>query len=119
MNRGDVYKVEIALPNRTGVAGSVRLAKYVVCLQGGSNFAQAGEVAVLIASTLRPPGRPARPFELIVDATDGFRHETVIDCRWPYTLEKSRVVAGEYLTRLSFNRMQQINLCLVHGLNMC
>jgi predicted RNA-binding protein with TRAM domain len=116
VNRGDVYKVQLTLPNRSGPGTELR-EKYVVLLQGGPDFAAVTEVAVVIASTDRGSGG-VRPFEVRVGSTHGFDHDTIIDGRWPVTLPKSTVGAGTYLTTLSTDVMWQVSRAIAAGLQM-
>lgn len=116
MNRGDVYLIRMRLPNRDGGSGSTYHDKYVVLLQGGPQFRDATEVTVLVASTQRAQG--LRPFEVLTGEDDGFDHATIIDCRWPYTLRKAEVLAGDYKFTLSADRMREVSLALVHGLQL-
>jgi mRNA-degrading endonuclease toxin of MazEF toxin-antitoxin module len=104
------------LPNREAGSGSTYRDKYVVLLQGGPEFRDATEVAVLVVSTLRSQGR--RPFEVISGPNDGFDHDSVIDCRWPYTLQKAEVLGGDYKFTLPQDRMHEVSLALVHGLQL-
>jgi hypothetical protein len=115
VQRGDVYLIRLTMPGRAGAAATVR-AKYVVVLQGGRSFAGATDVAVLVASTHRRDS--VRPFEVLVGTADGFAHETVIDCRWPFTLLKDEVQAGNLKFTLSGDRMREVALGLVHGLQL-
>lgn len=104
------------MPDRQAGSGSTYLDKYVVVLQGGPDFANTTEVTVLVASTHR--GGNLRPFEVLCGQGDGFDHDTVIDCRWPFTLRKAEITAGTYRFMLSQSRMHQVALGLVHGLQM-
>ena len=104
------------LPDRQTGSGSTYLDKYVVLLQGGPDFADATEVTVLVASTHR--AESLRPFEVLCRQSDGFDHDTVIDCRWPFTLRKTEVTAGDYKFTLPQDRMHQVSLGLVHGLQL-
>jgi hypothetical protein len=70
----------------------------------------------LVASTHRAAS--VRPFEVLAGPDDGFAHETVIDCRWPFTLLKDEARAGNYKFRLSNDRMREVSLALVHGLQL-
>ena len=115
MDRGEVYRCQITLPARGGGAGGVR-TKWVVVLQGGPDFAANPEVAVLVAST--HSGAPPRPFEVLVGTGDGFVHDTVIDCRWPFTMLKADLLTGTLETTLSTNRMHQVSVALVRGLQL-
>lgn len=115
MNRGDVYLVSITLPNRSGGAGGER-DKWVVCLQGGPAFNTASDIAVLVASTHR--GGVVRPFEVLCGVQDGFRHETIIDCRWPFTVAKAKLVGGTFKMTLNSLRMRDVSLGLVNGLQL-
>lgn len=116
VNRGDVYLIRMRLPDREGGSRSTYRDKFVVLLQGGQQFRDATEVTVLVASTHRTDGR--RPFEVLSGENDGFDHATVIDCRWPYTLRKAEVLAGDYKFTLSQDRMREVSLALVYGLQL-
>ncbi|MGO8864449.1 MAG: hypothetical protein ACLQRH_27285 [Acidimicrobiales bacterium] len=101
MERGDVYLVSVDLPNRTTGVGTVPVDKYVVVLRGGLIAATETEVPVVVASTdRRTPSRGLRPFEVSVGTAEGFAHPTVIDCRWPYTLEKAWLMQGNFRFQL-------------------
>ena len=117
MNRGDVYKGSIALPNRASGVGYQYRAKYVVILQGGPDFASDTDVAVVVAST-RKNMSPLRPFEVLVGTAQGFHHDTLIDCRWPYTLTKDIVTSGTFLAQLDDHVMHRVSLALLRGLQM-
>ena len=93
--------------------------KYVVCLRGGPGAASETEVPVVIASTddRWSPGRTLRPFEVAVGAAEGFAHETIIDCRWPYTLEKSRLPQTAVFC-LPPSTMEKVTIALIPGLQM-
>ena len=70
-----------------------------------------------VASTnRRPAGRAKRAFEVDVGVAEGFQHETVIDCRWPYTMQKSDLSTPAF--RLSAAKMQEVSIALVSGLQM-
>ena len=120
MERGDVYLVRMALPNRQNPGGPPVLRdKYVVILRGGPRTAADTDVPVIVASSdRRTEGQRLRNFEVNVDANDGFRHSTILDCRWPITLTKQQVGVGQYRFRLSGQRMQQVSVALVDGLQM-
>ena len=118
MNRGEVYLTNILLPDRVSQSGRQPVRKYIVLLQGGQSFASQTEVAVVIASTLRPPGRRPQRYEVIVGQPEGFQRETVIDCRWPYTLIEQEVTAGRLHTTLPRDVMERVNVALVAGLQM-
>lgn len=117
MERGEVYLADVPLPNRRGRTQSHVLTKYAVVLQGGQLFEAAEDVAVVIASTYRGSGT-VRPFEVILDEQDGFDHDTVVDCRWPFTLPKRTVERGEYRLTLGPGRMHEISRAIVAGLEL-
>ena len=117
MGRGDVYLCRIDLPNRSAVETDVPTNKLVVLLQGGPPFDSYREVAVVVASTWRGVGSP-RPFEVVLGPADGFRHDTVVDCRWPFTLPKTRATGGRRLFTLSEANMHAISLALARGLQL-
>jgi hypothetical protein len=51
-------------------------------------------------------------------SAEGFQHDTVVDCRWPFTLPKRRIVQGKYLFTLSEAQMHSIALAVVRGLQL-
>lgn len=118
MERGEVYLVAIPLPDRNNPGRQpVIRQKYVVVLRGGPNSASEAEVPVVIASTDRRRGRPLRKFEVSVGTAEGFRHDTVIDCRWPVTIEKQRLPA-QPSGCLGRDKQWELSVALVHGLQM-
>lgn len=114
MNRGDVYLTRFRFPDRAAAGQFVERNKYVVMLRG---VATETDIPFLIAST-HNPARTARPFEVIVGSQHGFDHETVIDCRWPYTRPKSWFDPTEFRFALPLDVMQEVNVALVVGLQM-
>lgn len=117
MERGEVYLTSVDLPNRPVGVGTVPTRKYVVVLRGGPDSLTEADVPVVVASTnRRPAGRGKRAFEVDVGVADGFAHETIIDCRWPVTLQKSGLSTASF--RLSAARMGEVSIALVLGLQM-
>jgi mRNA-degrading endonuclease toxin of MazEF toxin-antitoxin module len=120
MQRGDVYLCRsLLLPNRDPVPLDDDVTpkdKLVVILNDGAITASTTEVAVVIAST--HIGLPKRSFEVILGTADGLRWDTVIDCRWPYTLRQGQIAAGRRITTLSSARMHEVSLALVVGLQL-
>lgn len=114
IERGDVYRTSFQFPNRSGTGVTSR-TKYVVALQGGKSTDTWPDIAVAIASTSR--GAPRR-FEVLVGVYDGFNHDTVIDCRWVYTLAKSDLPPPQRQFRLSSEIMKKVSIALVVGLQM-
>jgi len=106
---------DIPLPNRQGRSQPQVRRKVAVVLQGGELFAAATDVAVVISSSDRGTGG-ARPFEVLLDQQDGVDHDTIVDCRWPFTVPKGLLERGEYKVTLSPERMHQISVALVAGL---
>lgn len=115
VNRGDVYIVRIILPVRPRGGGGER-TKWVVLLQGGPAFASSTDVAVIVASTYH--GDPLRPSDVLFGAAEGFDHDSVVDCRWPYTVLKSSIASGTYKFTLTPASMKRIALGLANGLQM-
>lgn len=115
MERGEVYLCSLNLPQRSGGAGGLR-NKYVVILQGGVNFATCTDVAVLVASTYN--GQTVRAFEVVVGVAEGFDHDTVIDGRWPFTIGKSVVNAGQLKLKLDDLRMHEVSVAIGRGLQL-
>lgn len=114
MVRGEVYFCSIALPRRFGSGGV--LDKLVLVLQGGDAFEPYTDVAVLVASSYE--GGAIRPFEVLLGTDEGFDHETVIDGRWPFTLRKSDVLKGKRILKLTEERMHQVSVAIVKGLQL-
>jgi hypothetical protein len=122
MERGDVYLIPIDLPNRApsgGVGSLTSRNKLVVVLRGGGPTITEDDVPIVVASTdRRKPGQGLRTFEVAVGIGEGFSHDTIIDCRWPFTLEKSRLPQSNFKFRLSGAVMQSVSIALVSGLQM-
>lgn len=59
-----------------------------------------------------------RPFEVRVGSTEGFQHDTVIDCRWIFTFPKSRFDRSELVVRLDLLVMERIAAAIVQGLQL-
>lgn len=115
MDRGDVHKVRMPFPERPDGSGGPT-DKYVVVMQGGPDFERLNDVAVLVCNTQR---RPARPFEVQVGTREGFDHETVIDCRFPYTIPKGTTgFVGPPELRLPPAVMLQVAAALAVGLQL-
>jgi len=111
LQRGEVRFGGIAFPGR----GS--LNKLLVVIQGGPNFANQSDVVVLVASTYR--GDTPRPFEVLLpSATSEFKVDTVIDCRWPFTVKRADVEAMNQLFTLGHDVMELVDEALVVGLQM-
>lgn len=108
---------DIPLPNRQGRTQPQLRRKLAIMLQGGELFEAAADVAVVIASSDRGTGG-VRPFEVLLDQQDGVDHDTIVDCRWPFTLPKSVIQRGELKTSLSPRRMHEISVALVAGLEL-
>lgn len=110
MARGDVFNVDMPLPD----GGTKR--KHVVVLQEGPGFDDSRQVAVVLANSDKRIGKPTRPFEVRRGVPAGFDHETLIDCRWVFTLARAEVVAGQYLLTLDGDAMDEIDAALKVGL---
>lgn len=120
MERGEVYLVNVALPNRTVPGGApVPTPKFVVVLRGAQGTTNETEVPVVIASSdRRLPGQNLRRYEVSVGPADGFAHATIIDCRWPYSLEKVQIPPSTYRFQLGAAKMNEVSVGLVAGLQM-
>ncbi len=118
MDRGDVYLVPIELP----VPGGLRLEtkdKYLILLQSPSAMdPRATYIACVIASTDRSGSSGARSFEVRLGVEDGFRHETMVDGRWVYTIPRAALDESLRQFRLSEDRMAQISLAVFIGLQL-
>ncbi len=117
MERGEVYMADIPLPSRQGRSQLQIRRKLAVVLQGGPNFAAATDVAVVVASSDRGTGG-IRPFEVLLDRQDGLDHDTIVDCRWPFTLPKRIIERGELKATLGPGRMHAISMAIVAGLEL-
>jgi hypothetical protein len=111
LQRGEVRVGDISFPGR----GTAR--KLLIVLQGGSLFASEADVVVVVASSWRD--RPPRPFEVVLlAATSNFHNDTVIDCRWPFTVRRADVEAMRLLFVLGADVMELIDEALLVGLQM-
>jgi hypothetical protein len=114
----------LQLPDRSPAGadppGTVPKLKYVVTLQGGQDFANTSEVAIVVASTLpssRLANPMARPFEVFVDENHGFDHLTVIDCRWIFTVQQRHLRIAKH-PQLPDHIMREISEALAVGLQL-
>jgi mRNA-degrading endonuclease toxin of MazEF toxin-antitoxin module len=65
--------------------GITQKEKRVVVLQTSED--NVTETAVVVCNSLKKP-RQKRPYEVFVGPREGFDNETVIDCRWVFTVQK-------------------------------
>jgi hypothetical protein len=114
VNRGDVYLIPLRLPDRQTPGQFEVRNKLAVILRAADRET---DVPFLIASS-HDESQRARAFEVIVGVAEGFKHETVIDCRWPYTLPKTWFERGRYLFTLPERTMRDVATSLVVGLQM-
>jgi hypothetical protein len=111
--RGDVHLVPFQFPNRGRPGQFEPRDKYIVILRNGPNDS---DVPLVIASTHKVE-RPPRAYEVLVPPVTGqFIVETVIDCRWPYTLPKIWIPDNTYKFSLSPRIMAEVSIALVVGL---
>jgi hypothetical protein len=115
-SRADVHRIFADLPGDEAVARLTPRPKYVVVLNDDQVAGNANRRAVVVASSERVAER--RRFEVSCGTDDGFDHETVIDCRWPLTIETSQLTPENYCFTLSEAKMFQIQKALVAGLQM-
>lgn len=119
MNRGEVHFLSIDLPDRVAGQGTISMDKLVVVVRGGPATQHEADVPILVASTnRRTAAQPARRFEVAVGTAEGFDHDTLIDCRWVYTLQKSDFPTGSYRFTLPDVTMDSVSLALVYGLQL-
>lgn len=120
MDRGEVRPCMMQLPDRTPAGenppGTEQKLKYVVALQGGPQFANVNDVAVVVCSTLRTRRQP-RSFEVLIGTNQGFDHDTIIDCRWVFTVQQRHLRAAIH-PRLSDDIMRQVSEALTVGLQL-
>ena len=119
MERGDVHFLTIDLPDRATGQGTIAQDKLVVVVRGGQDTQTEADVPILVASTNRRTGvHSIRKFEVAVGTAEGFVHDTVIDCRWVYTLQKTDFPSGSYRFSLPKVTMESVSLALVFGLQL-
>jgi mRNA-degrading endonuclease toxin of MazEF toxin-antitoxin module len=118
VERGDTHKVNLHLPDRVRGAGTSPRLKYVVCLQGGPDFANQTDVAVVVGSTYKRRVGGLQPYEVLVGPQHGFLHDTVIDCRWVITIQKAEAPPSTRKFRLPPDVMDDISVALVVGLQL-
>lgn len=118
MERGDTHKISMPLPNRASGVGTSPRLKYVVCLQGGPDFANQTDVAIVVASTYKRRARGVQPYEVLVGQNHGLLHDTVIDCRWVFTIQKALAPPSTFQFRLPPDVMDDISAALVVGLQL-
>jgi len=118
VERGDVHKIHVHLPDRARGAGTSPILKYVVSLQGGPDFANQTDAAVIIASTYKRRARGVQPYEVLVGQREGFSHDTVIDCRWVITIQKAEAPSSTWQFRLPPDVMDDVSAALVVGLQL-
>jgi hypothetical protein len=116
VDRGEVHRIDLELPDHVPGNGTVVRRKFVVTLRGGPDAAWEADVPIVIASTDR--GAPRQPHEVAADASDGFDHDTIIDCRWVHTVPARFLRAETYQFTLGPQRMHEISVAVVEGLQL-
>ncbi len=113
-----MHYVSVPFRNRT-TGAEERRNKYVVILRGGPTADAEPDVTYLIASSdRRLPGQQLRSFEVSLGPAEGFHHETLIDCRWVYTVPRREVPVGSFRFQLPEVTMDVVNIALIRGLQM-
>lgn len=116
MNRGDVYKIDMPLVDRSPSAADTQTRpKYVVVLR---SVARENDACVLVCSTKRPPDRALAVYEVEIGTAHGMDHETVIDGRWPYTIHRRKLTTGRHHTTLPADVMKEVDLALAYGIGL-
>jgi mRNA-degrading endonuclease toxin of MazEF toxin-antitoxin module len=108
----------LSLPDRTPAGanppGIVQKEKRVVLLQtSGSNLT---DVSVVVCDSLKNP-RAMRAHEVLVGVREGFDKDTVINCRWVFTVQKRHLRLPRQPS-LSQDVMSQISAALTVGLQL-
>lgn len=118
MDRGEVHFIELLLPDwSTGGAELVPRQKLVVALRGGPSVAGESYVPVVLASSdNRTMNEPLQPYEVSVDTSHGFHHDTLLDCRWVFSLAQSRFSPTTFRFSLPDVVMNEVSVALVVGL---
>jgi hypothetical protein len=116
VERGDVYLTTIDLPI---AGGYLPRDKYLILLQSPAAMDPgATNIATVVASTDRSGSSGARAFEVRLGVEDGFRRATMVDGRWVYTIRRADLSEHELQFRLSDNRMEEISLAVLIGLQL-
>ena len=89
--RGAVYSAPLLLLGRGDDIADDR-RKYLVVLQSPTAMDRnASQFAFVVASTDQTRGSGARPFEVQLGEADGFRHPTIVDGRWVYSVWREKL----------------------------
>lgn len=117
--RGAVYSAPLLLLGRGDDADDDR-RKYLIVLQSPAAMDRnASQFAFVVASTDQTRGRGARPFEVQLDEADGFRHPTIVDGRWVYSIWRDKLAEdGTYMFTLNEKRMVEVSLAIFIGLQL-
>lgn len=116
VDRGDVHLILMTLPSVGTQTPTYMKDKFVVALGEPTTRGLAGLVTVVLASTLRSAN--LRKFEVKCDTSDGFSWDTVIDCRWLFTLRETDLPLASRRFTLSPQKMHAISVAIVAGLNL-
>jgi len=108
--RGDVFNASLKFPD------GQEKRKHLVVIQGGPAYDASRQIATVVASTDRRNGRPLRDYEVSCGSADGFDHDTLIDCRWVFTMPRDEVISGGFITTLSPMVLARIDAALLVGL---
>jgi mRNA-degrading endonuclease toxin of MazEF toxin-antitoxin module len=115
VRRGAVYEIPLDLPDwEDGGYDEVERDKLVVVLRDPGTPRRESYVPVVLASTRRRE-QVARYEVLVEPAEGGFDDETILDCRWVYTLPW-HLFYGEPLFELPLDMMEVVSAALVVGL---
>jgi mRNA-degrading endonuclease toxin of MazEF toxin-antitoxin module len=118
VNRGEVRSVLLSLPDRSGTGlhppGITQKEKRVVLLQSSEDTMT--DVVVVVCNSLKA-SRQKRSYEVFVGIGEGFDHDTVIDCRWVFTVQKRHLRAPAQRP-MSPQVMAEISEALVVGLQL-
>jgi hypothetical protein len=114
MPRGDVVTINITFPDGT------TKPKHVIVLTEWSvpHHDTHGQAAVVVANTNKRKGRPIKPYEVELDTSHGFDHDTIVDGRWVRTIAMTDLEGGNYRTPLAIDTMNAIDRAVAEGLEL-
>lgn len=93
--------------------------KWLIVLQQSDLFPNLPQVAVVVASSIKPNRRPdPAPFRIFVGPDEVFEKESVIDGRWVFTFARSRILGGTWKGSLDEVFMKRVSGAVAVGLDL-
>jgi hypothetical protein len=116
VERGEVHFLTLDLPDwETGGVATHEVGKLVVILrttQPGDSYAP----VVLVSTDNRNLDQPLQAFEVSVGPEHGFHEDSLIDCRWVFSLALVRFNLGTWRFALYPFNLEEISDALMIGL---